>query len=354
MPDVLNVNNIVCHYERNTDLPPVIEHLSFSLARGEIGCLLGSSGCGKTTVLRCIAGFQGIDEGNIVLEGAPLSRPGFHLAPEKRHVGMVFQDYALFPHLSVCENVTFGLHKMSANARELVCEEMLSLVKLEGLGHRYPHELSGGQQQRVALARALAPSPKLLLLDEPLSSLDTELRRGLALEVREILKSRNIGAVMVTHDQEEAFAFADKIGVLHQGRLEQWDIPFNLYHEPLTRYVADFIGQGAFLPGFVKDSKTFETELGLLTSHKHYDWPENTAVEILIRPDDIVECADSPYRAQIIHKVFAGTATLYSLQLPTGSVLEAALPSHHDFDINSVMHIALAADHIIAFPHTPP
>lgn len=353
MQDVLNVNNIVCRYEQAPDLPPVIEHLSFSLKRGEIGCLLGSSGCGKTTVLRCIAGFQTVDEGNIVLEGKPLCRPNFHLTPEKRQVGMVFQDYALFPHLSVCQNVTFGLHKMSAQARELICEEMLSLVKLTGLGHRYPHELSGGQQQRVALARALAPSPKLLLLDEPLSSLDTELRRGLALEVREILKSRGIGAIMVTHDQEEAFAFADKIGVLHQGRLEQWDIPFNLYHEPQTRYVADFIGQGAFLPGFTKDRNTFETELGLLTSHRDYGWPENTAVEILIRPDDIVEQPDSPYEARIIHKVFAGTATLYSLRLPTGSVLEAALPSHHNFDVGSVIRIALEADHIIAFPHTP-
>jgi iron(III) transport system ATP-binding protein len=290
----LQVKNIVCRYEPSANIPPVVEDLSFILEVGEIGCLLGSSGCGKTTVLRAIAGFQPINSGSIELTGKLLSSATHHLAPEKRQVGMVFQDYALFPHLSVCQNITFGLHKMSSQARERVCDELLELVKLNGLGHRYPHELSGGQQQRVALARALAPSPALLLLDEPLSSLDAELRRGLAMEVRDILKKRGTSAIMVTHDQEEAFAFADKIGVLHKGKLEQWDVPFNLYHEPKTRYVANFIGQGVFLPGFVRDANTIETELGLLQGHKHYPWLSNTAVEILLRPDDIVESPESP------------------------------------------------------------
>lgn len=350
MTQLLRVDSLSCRYEQTAEIPPVVDHLSFELQAGEIGCLLGSSGCGKTTVLRSIAGFQAIESGTITLNERVFSGPRIHLAPEKRNVGMVFQDYALFPHLSVCENVAFGLHKKSRSAKNLICDELLSLVKLQGLGHRYPHELSGGQQQRVALARALAPSPDLLLLDEPLSSLDTELRRSLALEVREILKARGISAVMVTHDQEEAFAFADKIGVLHCGKLEQWDLPFNLYHEPKTRYVANFIGQGVFIPGFVRDANAIETELGILQSHKHYPWLSNTAVEVLLRPDDVTEDNESPYRAQIVNKIFAGTSTLYTLALPTGSHIEAAFPSHLNFDLGSHIGVKVEADHIIAFP----
>ena len=351
MAHLLQVNSIVCRYDATASLLPVVDNLSFTLQPGEIGCLLGSSGCGKTTVLRSIAGFQPIESGSIELNGKILSGNKTHLAPEKRQVGMVFQDYALFPHLTVCENITFGLHRLASAAREKICAELLDMVQLNNLGQRYPHELSGGQQQRVALARALAPSPNLLLLDEPLSSLDTELRRGLALEVREILKKRGISAIMVTHDQEEAFAFADKIGVLHHGRLEQWDIPFNLYHEPKTRYVANFIGQGAFLPGFVRDANTIETELGLMQSHKTYPWLPATAVEVLLRPDDIIESIDSPYKATIVRKIFAGTSSLYTLLLPTGSHIEAALPSHHNFDVGHQIGIKVEADHLIAFAH---
>lgn len=349
MTHLLQVQNIICRYDTNEDIPPVVDNLSFVLEQGEIGCLLGSSGCGKTTVLRSIAGFHPISAGSITLCGKLLSSDTHHLAPEKRKIGMVFQDYALFPHLTVAQNITFGLHKLSAKAKELVCEELLELVKLVGFANRYPHELSGGQQQRVALARALAPSPDLLLLDEPLSSLDTELRRGLAMEVREILKKRGIGAIIVTHDQEEAFAFADKIGVLHKGKLEQWDVPFNLYHQPQSRYVADFIGQGVFLPGFLRSSRTVETELGTLQSHKDYPWVPNTAVEVLLRPDDVVENPASPYQATIHRKLFVGTSTLYTLQLPTGSYIEAALPSHHNFEIGQTINISVEADHLIVF-----
>lgn len=349
MSHLLQVQNILCRYDPNREVPPVVDNLSFVLEPGEIGCLLGSSGCGKTTVLRSIAGFHPLEAGSIILNNQTLSSPSQHLAPEKRNIGMVFQDYALFPHLTVCQNITFGLHKISARARTAVCEELLELVRLQGFDARYPHELSGGQQQRVALARALAPSPNLLLMDEPLSSLDTELRRDLALEVREILKKRRIAAIMVTHDQEEAFAFADKIGVLHKGKLEQWDVPFNLYHEPQTRYVAGFIGQGVFLPGFIRDANTIETELGLLQSPKQFPWVPNTAVEVLLRPDDIAESRESPYRATVCRKVFAGTSTLYTLLLPTGSQIEAALPSHHNFEIGHQIGIKVEADHLIAF-----
>jgi iron(III) transport system ATP-binding protein len=345
---LLRIDEIACHYEQTE----VVKGLSLNLYPNEIGCLLGSSGCGKTTVLRSIAGFHSVTAGQIDLAGTCLSRAGFSLAPEKRHIGMVFQDYALFPHLNVRDNIVFGLHRLSTARRREITAEMLALVKLEGLEERFPHELSGGQQQRVALARALAPEPKVLLLDEPFSSLDTDLRRSLALEVRQILKTRNIAAIMVTHDQEEAFAFADKIGVLHQGQLEQWDVPYNLYHEPATRYVADFVGQGVFLTGFLQDRNAISTELGTLRGNRCYPWVEKTAVEVLLRPDDIVTDPDSEYRVEVIHKVFAGTSTLYTLRLPTGSEIEAALPSHRDYEIGDIIGIRVAADHLIAFPRS--
>jgi iron(III) transport system ATP-binding protein len=350
MSELLNVANLTCRYEASTSALPVVDQLSFSLANGEIGCLLGSSGCGKTTILRAIAGFQSIAAGEIRLNNTVISGPRIHLAPEKRRVGMVFQDYALFPHLNVRDNITFGLHKQTRPTKDSICDELLALVKLQGLDHRFPHELSGGQQQRVALARALAPAPQLLLLDEPLSSLDTELRRSLALEVRDILKHQGISAIMVTHDQEEAFAFADKIGVVHQGKLEQWDVPFNLYHQPKTRYVADFIGQGVFIPGCARENLTIDTELGSLRGEHPHNWSDGTPVEVLLRPDDIIEDSGSPYTAQVVHKIFAGTSTLYTLILATGARIEAAFPSHLNFDVGNRIGVRVEADHIISFP----
>lgn len=345
MTALLEVNAISSGFDGQA----VVEELSFALQPGDISCLLGPSGCGKTTVLRCIAGFNNLDAGEIRLGGQVISTPSHALPPEQRRVGMVFQDYALFPHLSVCDNLTFGLKKRDARARERVCEELLELVKLEDMGQRFPHELSGGQQQRVALARALAPDPKLLLLDEPFSSLDVELRRSLALEVRAILKERGITAIMVTHDQTEAFAMADRVGVLHQGRMQQWDTPFNLYHEPATRFVANFVGQGVFLAGYLVDRNTVRTELGDIQGNRCYDWLENTPVDVLLRPDDVIHDDSSHHRAKVVAKVFAGTATLYTLQLPTGSRLQSAFPSHHDYALGDHVGIRIQADHLIVF-----
>lgn len=240
---LLNLKDLACGYASQK----VVQDLDLHLNAGDIGCLLGPSGCGKTTTLRAIAGFEPVLAGQIELGGEVISRPGFTLAPEKRRIGMVFQDYALFPHLSVADNVGFGIRKHPQ--RERLVRELLELVKLDHLAARHPHELSGGQQQRVALARALAPEPLLLLLDEPFSNLDVELRRSLSQEVREILKARGTSAILVTHDQEEAFAVCDHIGVFKEGHLEQWDTPYNLYHEPLTPFVASFVGQGYFIRG---------------------------------------------------------------------------------------------------------
>ena len=343
-PLLLNLRDLTCGYHEQR----VVQNLNLHLNAGDIGCLLGPSGCGKTTTLRAIAGFEPVREGEIQLANEVISRSGFTLAPEKRRIGMVFQDYALFPHLSVAENVAFGIRKHPE--RERVTAELLELVKLDSLGKRYPHELSGGQQQRVALARALAPEPRLLLLDEPFSNLDGELRRRLSHEVRDILKARGTSAILVTHDQEEAFAVSDHVGVFHEGRLQQWDTPYNLYHEPLTPFVASFIGQGYFIRGQLLSPDSVQTELGLIRGNRAYTWPVGSAVDVLLRPDDIVYAPDSPLKALIVGKTFLGAATLYRLQLATGSQLESIFPSHADHLPGEEVGIRVAADHLVVFP----
>ena len=343
-PLLLNLRNLACGYGEQR----IVQNLNLHLNAGDIGCLLGSSGCGKTTTLRAIAGFEPVHEGEITLAGEIISKAGFTLAPEKRRIGMVFQDYALFPHLTVAENIAFGIAK-HPRQREVV-EDMLELVKLDKLGGRYPHELSGGQQQRVALARALAPEPQLLLLDEPFSNLDVELRRRLSHEVRDILKSRGTSAILVTHDQEEAFAVSDHVGVFKEGRLEQWDTPYNLYHEPFTPFVASFIGQGYFIRGQLTSPESVQTELGELRGNRAYTLPQGSAVDVLLRPDDIVHAPYSALKASIVGKSFLGASTLYRLQLGTGSQLEAIFPSHIDHQVGGEVGIEVAADHLVLFP----
>ena len=248
--------------------PPrrVIQDLSLRMICAGIGCLLGPSGCGKTTLLRAIAGFEPVRQGSIRLEGVELSRPGWTLPPEQRRIGLMFQDLALFPHLTIADNVAFGLRGWKAEERRARVRDLLRLVGLDEYAKCYPHQISGGQQQRVALARALAPRPRLLLLDEPFSSLDVTLREDLAREIRTILLREGIGGLLVSHDQFEAFAFADEIGVLHEGRLLQWDNAYNLYHRPADRFVADFIGQGVLLPGRIGEGGRVCTELGHIDS----------------------------------------------------------------------------------------
>ncbi|MBP7421619.1 MAG: ABC transporter ATP-binding protein, partial [Burkholderiaceae bacterium] len=227
---------------------PAVSDVSFGLRQGDIGVLIGPSGCGKTTLLRAVAGLETVAAGEISLSGKVVSSAGRTVAPEARRIGMVFQDYALFPHLDIGRNVAFGIHHLPKAERAARVAEVLELVGLGGAEARFPHELSGGQQQRVALARALAPKPQLMLLDEPFSNLDVELRERLAHEVRGILKAAQATALFVTHDQLEAFAIGDAIGVMHEGRLHQWDSAYTLYHQPATRFVADFIGHGVFTP----------------------------------------------------------------------------------------------------------
>ncbi len=330
----------------------VLEHLSFQLQAGSIACLLGPSGCGKTTVLRCIAGFEPVSAGRITLNGELVSSAEVHMAAERRRIGMVFQDYALFPHLTVAGNIGFGLHGAgAAGARAARVEELLATVGLAGLGGQFPHELSGGQQQRVALARALAPRPRLLLLDEPFSNLDVDLRERLALEVRSILRAEGATAIMVTHDQHEAFAMADEIGVMHEGRIQQWDTPYNLYHRPVNRFVADFVGQGVFLPGTVLDGGRIRIELGVLQSHSAEAGAARAGREVcvLLRPDDVVHDDASALRAEVVAKAFRGAEFLYTLKLASGAQLLSLVPSHHNHAIGERIGIVLGVDHVVAF-----
>jgi iron(III) transport system ATP-binding protein len=325
---------------------PVVRELSFALGRGVIGCLLGPSGCGKTTVLRCIAGFETAQAGRILLGGEVVSGPGAFVPPERRRVGMVFQEYALFPHLRVAENIAFGLHALPREARGARIAELAELVGLAPVLGKYPHELSGGQQQRVALARALAPRPELLLLDEPFSNLDVDLRERLSVEVREIIKASGATAVLVTHDQQEAFAMADEIGVLHEGRIQQWAPAYELYHRPANRFVADFVGQGVFLPARVLGPGRIEIELGVL---KGDGTSEGRSLEVLLRPDDVVHDDAAPTRAEVVHKAFRGAEILYTLRLESGRKVLALVPSHHNHALGERIGIRLDVDHVVAF-----
>jgi iron(III) transport system ATP-binding protein len=301
-------------------------------------------------MLRAIAGFEPLIEGEIHIDGVSMSTPDDTTAPELRRVGMVFQENALFPHLTVEGNVAFGLMALPPAGRRERVDAMLDVVGLQGLAKRYPHELSGGQQQRVALARALAPSPSIMLLDEPFPSLDEDLRERLSREVRQILREQAVTGLLVTHDHDEAFALADNIGVMREGRLLQWDTAYNLYHEPGDRFVASFIGQGVFFRGVLVSPDTVDTELGLIKGDRAYGLGEGKAVDVLLRPDDIVPDPDSTIRATVRSRAFKGANILYSFSLPSGSALLSLFPSHLNLEQGEVVGIRVAADHLVIVP----
>ena len=328
----------------------VLRGVSMHARDGDLVCLLGPSGCGKTTLLRAIAGFEPVAAGTIQLAGVTVSSSSVMVAPERRPLGMVFQENALFPHLTVAGNVAFGLRRLALAERRRVVDEMLEVVGLTGLQQRYVHQLSGGQQQRVALARAMARGPQLMLLDEPFSSLDVDLRQRLGGEVREILRARGITTVLVTHDQNEAFALADQIGVMNEGRILQWDTAYNLYHEPADRFIADFIGQGIFLRGCLSAPDAVHTEIGVMRGNRAYAWPIGSAVDVLLRPDDIQPHGAGDIEATIVGRAFKGAQILYSLRLDTGSVLLSLFPSHLNHAVGERVRVRATLDHLVAFP----
>ena len=334
---------------------PAVRGVNLGLHAGDIGVLIGPSGCGKTTLLRAVAGLEPVSEGQILLSGRVVSTPGHTEAAERRRIGMVFQDYALFPHMDVGRNVGFGLNHLPKAERQQRVSEVLALVGLAGAENNFPHELSGGQQQRVALARALAPRPDLLLLDEPFSNLDVDLRERLAHEVRTILKAAHATALLVTHDQLEAFAIGDVIGVMHEGQLHQWDDAYSLYHRPATRFVADFIGHGVFTPATLREvdgQLVVQTPVGDLSDVAECPLPgafEEGKCDVLLRADDIVHDDDAPVKAEIIRKAFRGSEFLYTLRLASGELLMAHVPSHHDHKLGEWIGIRAEVDHVVTF-----
>jgi iron(III) transport system ATP-binding protein len=343
---MLKLENVACSYGNE----PVLHDLSFELERSHIGCILGPSGCGKTTLLRCIAGFEPVSAGEIVAAGASLSTTLRHVPAEQRKIGMVFQDYALMPHLTVLKNVAFGLRGMPAAGRTTRAMQFLEKVGLHDLANRFPHELSGGQQQRVAIARALAPQPELLLMDEPFSNLDASLRQTLGREVRALLKSLGATALIATHDHHDAFSMADDAGVLRHGRLLQWDTAYRLYHRPADRFVAEFVGMGVWMPGRVAAADSVEIETGRATGRMTAAFPIGTEVDLLLRPDDVVHDDDSPLTAEVVEKQFKGPEFLYELRLPSGARLLSSVPSHHNHAVGEFIGIRVETAHMVVFP----
>ncbi len=350
----LNIKNLCVRYNNQSNATNAVSEVTLNLEAGQIGVLIGPSGCGKTTLLRAIAGLESVQKGRILVKNQCMAGDGIFVPPQQRQIGMVFQDYALFPHLTIAKNIAFGLHDLPKTQQQNQVQKLLELVNLAGYAQKYPHELSGGQQQRVALARALAPQPKLLLLDEPFSSLDVDLRERLATELRGILKAANATALFVTHDQMEAFAIGDVIGVMHNGQLHQWDDAYTLYHRPATRFVANFIGHAVFLPAqrlLGRDEVAFQTPLGVLIDTDPINpHVSSTHCDVLLRADDIIHDDQASVQAKIIRKSFRGSEFLYTLELITGEVVLAHVPSHHNHAIGEWIGIRAEVDHVVTFP----
>ena len=342
---LLRLDNVTKRFGR--DEPPAVDGLSLTVAPGEILALLGPSGCGKTTTLRLIAGFETPDGGMVEIRGQRVAGDGAVVPPEARGVGIVFQDYALFPHLTVGGNVAFGLAGYERSARDRRVAEVLDQVGLGALARRYPHELSGGQQQRVALARALSPAPALLLLDEPFSNLDADLRALMREEIARILRTTGTTAVFVTHDQQEAFTLADRVGVLHAGRLEQVDTPYEIYHHPATRFVAEFVGAADFLRGFVKEGEIV-TEIGPVANPAGF--PAGLPVDIMIRPDDIDFIPHPDGEVAVVGREFHGSEHLYRLRLASGARVHSAQPSTTIYPVGTRVRLVPNLLHVVAFP----
>jgi iron(III) transport system ATP-binding protein len=344
---VVELRGVTCAYDSRS---PAVSDISFSVLHGEVLCLLGPSGCGKTTILRAIAGFERVIDGTITLSGRTVSTPAVLVPTEQRHVGMVFQDYALFPHLRVGHNIAFGLRHLPRAQRRAAVADLLKLTGLTDLERRYPHELSGGQQQRVALARALATQPVLLLLDEPFSNLDPDMASRMRQDLHDLLRRTKTTAILVTHDHDEAFAMADRIAVVNRGYLEQVDAPETVYHMPSTPFVADFVGQADFLPGLVLQERV-STEIGEFPNVKRL--PDGARILVMIRPDDLHILPDKAGFAHVVARQFKGSENLYTLQLASGQILHSSQSSMVIYPVGTAVNLRiLATTHTVLFPAT--
>ncbi len=311
MSSALSIRNLTCQYDDQT----VLESLSLEVEQGQIVCLLGASGCGKTTLLKAIAGLLPLSSGQMSLNNVTIDDGENWLPPEQRNIGMIFQDYALFPHLTVAENIAFGLKNETVQEKLLKVEEMLGLVHLKGYGDRYPHQLSGGQQQRVAIARSLAYKPDLLLLDEPFSNIDTQVRHELIREIRKIFKQHGVTAIFVTHSREEAFAFADKMAVMNHGVIEQYGTASELYYRPSSKFVADFLGGGSYLAAIRVSEGEFETHLGVVEASAQQDIQIQAECALLLRPQQVQIQVDEGSAVKVLEQHFMGDHCRYVIDV---------------------------------------
>jgi len=332
----------------NIDQAKILNNLDLSIDENEIISIIGPSASGKSSLIRIIAGFEQIDSGQIKLNDRIINSSQITVSPELRNIGIIFQDLALFPHLTCQQNIMFGMHNFSEKDqvdRTIHLQKLLSIVDIS---QKYPHEISGGQQQRVAIARALAPKPEILLLDEPFSALDEELKEQLIGDVKKLLKEEKITTIFVTHNIKEAFELSDKIGFLSQKKIIQYDKPYNIYHKPSNREIANFCGIGGFIKGIVIDKNHVSTSLGVFFGETS-PFAENTQVDVMIRPDDIIHDDDATQSAKVIEKIFHGSDFLYKLELHDGQNIFCYTPSHHDHSINEVIGIKSDIDHLILF-----
>ena len=341
----LQVTKLFCKYGEYE----AVRGVDFIVSRGERVCLLGPSGCGKTTILRAIAGLHDPTNGEIKINDQVVFGRDRLVPIQERRVGMVFQDHALFPHLSVRENVGAGLWSVGVKERNRVSGEYMEMMGISSLANRFPHELSGGQQQRVALARALAPKPLLLLMDEPFSSLDLDMRFRMSQEISDLLRIHDITCVMVTHDQQDAFVMGDKIGVMADGTLLQWDEPHHVYHEPASRFVADFIGDGAFIDAVVTGEGKLSSRLAELELENMGSLKSGDNVDILVRPEDVIYDETSNIRAKIIRRSYKGAEILYTLSLENKTKVLASFSSHSYFSVGDDIGIKFQFNHVVVF-----
>ena len=356
---ILQLKNVTKKYPSSS--VAAVESVDLNLVEGELLGLLGPSGCGKTTLLRIVAGFEKVSQGEVSLAGKVISDRNNNVPPEKRNTGMVFQDYALFPHLTVAENIAFGLKgkrkfgRLSKKEINHKIGDVLNLVGLSGLNNRYPHELSGGQQQRVALARALAPQPELILLDEPLSNLDVQVRQRLREEIRRILKAAGTSAIFVTHDREEALAISDKIAVMRAGKLEQVGTPEAIYTQPSSKFVAEFVTQANFLTA-KKEGALWKTEIGEVDSNflrlTSAGNEENLCdrAEVMLRQEDITLIPDHNSSVVVRERQFLGREYRYCLETASGKRIHARTSISNAVDVGTNVNLSMIKSQPVIFP----
>ncbi|CAM4063646.1 ABC transporter ATP-binding protein [Vibrio neonatus] len=341
MSRTLAIKDLTCKYDNQV----VLESLSLTVKQGEIVCLLGASGCGKTTLLKAISGLLPLTRGFIELNGTVIDDGEHWVPPEQRNIGMIFQDYALFPHLTVAQNISFGIKELSQEVQKERIEEMLTMVHLQNLGDRYPHQLSGGQQQRVAIARSLAYKPDLLLLDEPFSNIDTQVRHKLIAQIRSIFKQAGVTAIFVTHSREEAFAFADKMAVMNKGVIEQFGSASDLYHTPSSRFVADFLGGGSYLQGTKIEQGMYQTALGVVKATCKQQNSDEAAM-ILFRPQHLQLTANTAGETVVLEQQFMGDHFRYVVDVKGHRLLSSSI---EQLDVGSRVDVQLTSTQLLAF-----